>query len=124
MAVGELMRFLAEAAWYPTALLPREGVRWVAVDDTSAVPGWWTAPTRSLSFFGSTPKGRSTRYGRTRALGRPTVRGPHPLGGPFWGHERGTGCGADAGEVAWLLPEGRLPYWRGRVTAISYDLAQ
>ena len=30
------MRFFAEAAWYPTALLPSQGVRWVAVDDRSA----------------------------------------------------------------------------------------
>ena len=30
------MRFLAEAAWYPTALLPSQGVRWDAIDDTSA----------------------------------------------------------------------------------------
>ena len=36
LALGELMRFLAEAAWYPTALLPREGVHWLAVDDSSA----------------------------------------------------------------------------------------
>lgn len=36
VAQGELMRFFAEAAWYPTALLPSQGVRWQAVDDTSA----------------------------------------------------------------------------------------
>jgi len=30
------MRFFAEAAWYPTALLPSQGVRWQAVDDHSA----------------------------------------------------------------------------------------
>jgi hypothetical protein len=35
-AQGELMRFLAEAPWYPTALLPTQGVRWDAIDDTSA----------------------------------------------------------------------------------------
>jgi hypothetical protein len=33
---GELMRFFAEAAWYPTALLPSQGVRWEAKDDRSA----------------------------------------------------------------------------------------
>lgn len=26
-----------------------------------------------------------------------------------------------AGEVAWLLPEGPEPYWRGRITEIRYD---
>ena len=36
MAEGELMRFLAEAAWYPTALLPSQGVRWQGADERSA----------------------------------------------------------------------------------------
>src|SRR5215216_7590512 len=36
VAEGELMRFFAEAAWYPTALLPSQGVRWKAVDAHSA----------------------------------------------------------------------------------------
>jgi hypothetical protein len=30
---GELMRFFAEATWYPTALLPSQDVRWEAVDN-------------------------------------------------------------------------------------------
>jgi hypothetical protein len=25
------------------------------------------------------------------------------------------------GEVAWILPEGRLTYWRGRVVKVEYD---
>ena len=36
LAHGELMRFFAEATWYPTALLPTQGVHWEAIDDTSA----------------------------------------------------------------------------------------
>ena len=36
IARGEFMRFFAEAAWYPTALLPSQGVRWEAVDEHSA----------------------------------------------------------------------------------------
>ena len=27
-------------------------------------------------------------------------------------------------EVAWLMPEGRVPYWRGQVIEIGYDLAR
>lgn len=34
--LGELLRFFAEALWYPTALSPSQGVRWVAINDTSA----------------------------------------------------------------------------------------
>ena len=36
LAEGEFVRFFAEAAWYPTALLPSQGVRWTEVDDRSA----------------------------------------------------------------------------------------
>jgi len=36
MAVSQLQRWLAEAPWYPTALLPRAGVRWEPVDERSA----------------------------------------------------------------------------------------
>jgi hypothetical protein len=27
-------------------------------------------------------------------------------------------------EVAWLLPEGARPYWRGRIVDIGYDFAR
>ena len=30
------MRFFADTAWHPTALLPSQGVRWEAVNDRSA----------------------------------------------------------------------------------------
>src|SRR5450631_3704350 len=36
IARGEFMRFFAEAAWYPTALLPSQGVLWEAVGEHSA----------------------------------------------------------------------------------------
>ncbi|MEO7115481.1 MAG: DUF6544 family protein [Caldimonas sp.] len=36
IARGELMRYLAEAVWYPTALLPSQGVSWTTVDASSA----------------------------------------------------------------------------------------
>jgi hypothetical protein len=36
LAQSEFVHFFAEAAWYPTALLPNQGVRWETVDDRSA----------------------------------------------------------------------------------------
>lgn len=36
IARGELMRYFAEMVWYPTALLPSQGVSWAAADDHSA----------------------------------------------------------------------------------------
>ena len=32
VAQGELMRYLGEAAWYPSTLLPSQGVQWQAID--------------------------------------------------------------------------------------------
>lgn len=29
-----------------------------------------------------------------------------------------------SGEVAWLTPEGRKPYWRGTIASIDYQFAQ
>ncbi len=36
IARGELMRYFTEMAWYPTALLPSQSMRWEAVDNRSA----------------------------------------------------------------------------------------
>jgi hypothetical protein len=36
MAAGALVRYLAEAAWLPSALLPSAGVRWQPVDNRTA----------------------------------------------------------------------------------------
>lgn len=33
---GEFLRWLSEAVWYPTALLPSENMKWEAIDDNSA----------------------------------------------------------------------------------------
>lgn len=37
MNSGSLHRFLAEAVWYPTALLPSANLRWEPIDDTRAL---------------------------------------------------------------------------------------
>jgi len=34
---GELYRYLAEAVWFPTALLPAAGVRWTPIDESKAL---------------------------------------------------------------------------------------
>jgi hypothetical protein len=37
LQAGALHRYLAEAVWYPTALLPSAGVKWTAIDDRRAL---------------------------------------------------------------------------------------
>lgn len=125
IAQGELMRFLAEAAWYPTALLPSQGVQWSAIDDFSAnatLKDGETALTLLFRFENSL-----ITSVHAEARGR-TVAGaviPTPWGGQWSNYELHGGiCIPTEGEVAWLLPEGPKPYWRGRITSLRYEFAQ
>lgn len=126
VAEGELMRFLAEAAWYPTALLPSQGVRWEAVDDRSARATLTDGGTAVTLLFTFDDQGLVTTVG-TPARGR-TVGGevvPTPWQGRFWNYAERDGLRIPLdGEVAWLLPEGAEPYWRGHTEEIGYELAR
>jgi hypothetical protein len=126
VAEGELMRFFAEAAWYPTALLPSQGVGWEAVDDRSAYATLSEGDISLTMLFTFDEQGLIETVG-TEARGR-TVDGeviPTPWQGRFWNYdERGGMLVPLDGEVAWLLPEGEKPYWRGHTTEIDYEFAQ
>lgn len=125
LAAGELMRFLAEAAWYPTALLPSQGVRWAAVDDHSARATLADGAVQVSLQFGFDAQGRIKTVraeARGRMIGGRIV--PTPWQGRFWDYaERGGMLVPLAGEVAWLTPEGARAYWRGRITGIGYEFA-
>lgn len=126
VAAGELMRYLAEAMWYPTALLPSQGVHWTAIDDTSARATLTDgATTVSLDFhFG--PDGLIES---TYAAARPRTSGGVVVSAPWrgraWGYEvrHGMRIPLEA-EVAWIDPTGAYPYWRGRITHIDYEYAR
>lgn len=125
-AQGELMRFLAEAAWYPTALLPSQGVRWEAIDDMSARATLTDGATTVSLDFRFDAEGLIS--GVRAAARHRTVNGvlvATPWQGRFWGYEVRGGMRIPLeGEVAWELTEGLWPYWRGRATEITYDFAR
>lgn len=126
VAQGELMRFFAEAAWYPTALLPSQGVLWDVVDDHSARATIKDGDLTLTLLFRFNKEGLIETV-RAEARGR-TIGGkvvPTPWEGRFWNYEARDGMQVPFdGEVAWLLPEGAKPYWRGRITKLSYEFAQ
>jgi hypothetical protein len=125
VAGGELMRFFAEAAWYPTRLLPSQGVRWEAVDDHSANATLTEGDISITMLFTFNQQGLidTVRAGaRGRTVGGEVV--PTPWQGRFWNYEERSGMRVPLdGEVAWLLPEGAKPYWRGHITEIAYEFA-
>jgi hypothetical protein len=126
-AQAELMRFFAEAAWYPTRLLPSQGVRWEAIDNSSARATLQDGDTTVSLDFRFDEAGLIASI-RAEARAR-TVNGGllfAPWIGRFWDYELRDGMRIPlSGEVAWQLPDGSLlPYWRGRITNITYEFAR
>lgn len=125
MARGELMRFVAEAAWYPTVLLPSQGVQWEAIDSTSARATLTDGKTGVTLLFRFDENGLIESV-RAEQRGR-SVAGkliPTPWEGRWSHYEIREGMRIPLkGEVAWILPGGPKPYWRGRITRISYEFA-
>lgn len=125
-ARGELMRFFAEAVWYPTALLPSQGVRWEPIDARSAHATLADGPisvTLRFAFGADGLVDTVQAEARGRMVGRQIV--PTAWQGRFWRYEECQGMRVPMeGEVAWLLPEGEKRYWRGRITGLDYDFAE
>jgi hypothetical protein len=124
-AADELMRFLAEAPWYPTSLLPGDRVTWRAEGERAATVALADADrVVELRYtFGADDLVEAVYASeRGRTVGGRTIRTPWQ--GRFWNYaERGGMMVPLDGEVAWLLPEGARPYWRGRIVDIAHDLA-
>lgn len=125
LAYGELLRFLAESPWYPTVLLPSPFLKWEPVDNSRARATLTDGRTSVSLDFEFGPDGLVERVwakSRPRTVGKRTE--DCPWEGRFWGYERRDGMLIPTeGEVAWVLPGGRLPYWRGRVERIDYTKA-
>ncbi|HUL66803.1 MAG TPA: DUF6544 family protein [Burkholderiaceae bacterium] len=125
-ARGELMRFLAEAAWYPTALLPRQGVLWEAIDARSARAtladgGITVALTFRFDDAGLIESVHADARGRLDGKRIEQM----PWEGRFWNYAVRDGMKVPLqGEVAWLAPQGRKPYWRGTIDTIAYEFAR
>lgn len=120
---GALQRYLAEAVWHPTSLLPSQGVTWQPLDDHRAqatlrdcdltvslefefneqgevVSVYSPARYREVSGqYEATPwKGRFSRYVKIQDYRIPLE-----------------------GEVAWQLPDQLYSYWKARIHGIRYE---
>lgn len=122
MAHGELMRWLAEAIWYPTALLPGSSVRWNAVSDNAAqVEVYDGAVTAALVMhFGA--DGLPTHIqgeNRGRLVDGNAIPTPWVIHVGDW-VELGGMRVPTRGEAAWILDGAERPYWRGTLLDVEY----
>lgn len=118
MDESELVRYLAETPWFPTALLPAAGVEWEAIDDRSARATLEHDGTVASVVFHFDDENLIERVTTERY--RQEDDAVAPWKGTFRAYEErnGTLIPTDA-EVAWDLPGGEVPYWRGRIGTID-----
>jgi hypothetical protein len=126
IARGELMRYLMEAAWYPTALLPSQGTRWSAVDAVSADATMADGDIRmTMRFSFGVDDGLIEAIhadGRSALVGGKVVM--LPWQGRLSNYQERAGMLVPlTGEAAWSLPGDRKPYWRGTITSADYEWA-
>jgi hypothetical protein len=125
IARGEFMRYFAEAAWYPTALLPSQGVRWEAVDDASARATIIDGPiTLTLLFrFNNAHLIASVRaQARGAGVGKDGVMLMLPWDCGLSDYRMQDGMLIPMkGEAAWVRPEGRKAYFLGNVQKLRYE---
>ena len=123
LAEAEFMRFFAEAAWYPTALLPSQGVVWQAVDTHTASATLTDGAISATMLVNFNQAGLidSVRFdARAAMVGKVVV--PMPWEGRWSDYQERNGMLVPlSGEAAWLHVDGRKPYWRGTITAITYE---
>ena len=123
MNSGSLHRYLAEAVWYPTALLPSTKLRWTEIDATTA---------RATLTDHGTSVSLEFRFGvssEVTGIFTPARWGTFPEGNrqvPWEGHfrnyqDRDGVFVPTEGEVGWYVDDTWQAVWRGTIT--DYHIA-
>ena len=120
---GALHRYLAEAVWYPSALLPQSGIVWTALDDQSALATLSDSGTTVSLEFRFNKIGEVTgiyspgRYGRFDGEYRQV-----PWEGHFSDYQQQAGMRIPHnGEVGWYIDGALQLVWKGELSDIVYE---
>jgi hypothetical protein len=114
---GELMRYLAELAWAPDAILCNTALRWRAEGSSTLAVSAGAGPTASEIVFSLDGDGRiAGAYAPDRPRSATAPFLPTPWRGQFsdYRHHK-TRWIPFAGEVAWEIDGKRETYWQGRI---------
>jgi hypothetical protein len=126
MNSGSLHRYLAEAVWYPTALLPSAKLHWTRIDADKALATLSdNGVTVSLEF-------RFAGTGEVTAIYTPARWGSFdggykqlPWEGHFNNYEERAGMLVPTEcEVGWHSNGDWEAVWKGQVTAVTYELTR
>ena len=121
IARGEMMRYFAEMAWYPTALLPSQGVRWEAVNDSSANATLVDGPITLTLLFRFDAAGLATSVhadARGSGVGKEMVMLPWDCNVSNYQLRDGMMVPTRGGAA-----KGGKPYFVGDLTSLVYEFA-
>lgn len=120
---GALQRYLAEAVWFPTALLPSEGVSWRAIDEHHAQASLTDAGvTASLEFTFNDRGEIVSVYSPDRYREVDGTYEATPWTGRYADYIDVDGYRIPSrAEVEWQLKEQVYPYWRATIEQVKYD---
>jgi hypothetical protein len=127
LSMAALQRHLGEAIWFPTALLPSQGVRWEPIDDSRS---------RATLSSGGVTASVEFHFGADGLVDAAIVpdrlfdSGKSPPEPHLWrarvlGWREFEGMKLPAQAVAeWVLDSGVYAYWRGEPVTVSFDFSQ
>lgn len=119
---GELLRYLGEAVWYPSAFLS-DNIAWEAVDEHSAKSTIHYGGKSADGIFHFDDEGRITRFVADRYYDADGDYRLEKWSATVDSYDLVNGYMIPrTGEVIWHLSEGDFPYFRGEVVEIEYNL--
>ncbi|MEO6055234.1 MAG: DUF6544 family protein [Gemmatimonadales bacterium] len=126
LRAGALQRYLAESVWFPTALVPRNGLAWTAIDDTHAratLSDGETSVALDFEFGAGGEIVGSFTPRRLRAVAG--VKGRYdalPWGGRYRRYEERDGIRVPIeSEVYWVVGGREQAYYRGRNVRVDFE---
>ena len=125
IARGELLRHFAESVWFPTALLPSQGVFWQAVDDSAARATMADGPISVTMRFRFGPDDLITSVyveGRATTVGTKTVLMPWECRMSNYQTRDGMRVPL-TGEALYITPQGERPYFKGTIDTLIFEFA-
>ena len=117
-----LQRYVAEAIWFPTALLPGDAVTWSSLDRSRALATVTDARTTVSVEFTFAPTGEITEVFTHRYRLEHGEWEETPWGAFCERYENYAGIRIPTKcDVYWKIDDQVLPYWIGEVTGVEYD---
>jgi len=124
--VSSLIRFLAEAVWFPTALLPNDYLEWKEIDSNSARVIIKYKGYTASGVFTFNEKGEIIKFvSNDRYMESDGKYFQEQWSGYYRNYQQFEGIKIPTqGEVEWNLSDRDLPYARLKITEIQYNIME